>query len=341
MRIISVLLVSASLALALPVQAMDKGARPAATPTAQPAPPSSPETQLVTDLVQYGAAYQSVLSDASLYFSDFMDGAARNLNAKPIDKAKADAWIAQSRARLDVLKARRAALGPPSASLVTRLKAAGMASDVDSTRALGEQMGAAIDAVLDLCTKVLDLAPAVAQGDGAALTEMGKALQRGTRTALLTENAMMQGGLATLDRGHPQGAILRSILASNSALMALLDIGVKMQDDPKADLAPLIKQFQDSVAKARTEALTAGPLASRAIAQIKAEPGDEALKARVIAAMGTYAESGEVEVQIADILVALTQTDDAAKAASLNEELRSLVQRRLKLQGDRQAILAG
>lgn len=346
MRIFSTAAIAAVLLGAVsPALAASKGDRPAASPPpsiqAPAAPSSDPTTQLVSEMAQYSAAYQTVLGDASLFFSEFMDGAGRYLSADKPDKARIDSWIADMRGRLAALRARRAALGPPPASLVQRLKTSGTAEDLAALNDMGKQMGDAIDAVLDLCDQVLALAPDVAQGDPGAQLKLAKTLQRGARTALQSENAMMEGGLAQLDSGHPQGAILRSILASNRALIALLDLGVLLQDDPKADPTPLVKQLQESLVKARTEALSAGPLARRAIAQLKDTPADDALKARVLAAMDTYDASGRVEVQIVDILEALLQAEDPAKAQSLNDELQSLVQQRLKLQSDRQALLAG
>jgi hypothetical protein len=57
--------------------------------------------------------------------------------------------------------------------------------------------------------------------------------------------------------------------------------------------------------------------------------------------MGTYDESGRVEVQIVDAIEAMLTNEDPAKAQALGEELQTLVNRRLKLQTDRQAMLGG
>lgn len=338
MRILTFVALAAGLALATPALAREKGDRPAAPAVA---PSDSPEAKIIADVAAYTGVYQALLGDASQFFAVYMEGARRALDSKPADLGWLDGWMADMRGRLDALRARRAALAPPPAELLARMRATGFGEEADDLKKTPQTMGGAIDAVLDLCEQVMALVPDAARGDTTARGKLAKTMTRGARTALVSENAMMQSGLVRLEPGNPQGALIRSVTASNNALIGLMDLAALLDDNPEADPSKLAAQIVGDLDAARSEAQKIGPLAQRMAAQVKDLPGDEGLKARVIAALATFDESGQVEVQLVDTLKAMLSTTDPAKAQSLNQELQGLVQRRMQLQTARQAAMGG
>lgn len=339
MRIFGIIAVAAGLALATPALAREKGDKPAAAPAV--APSDAPEAKMIADVAAYTGGYQALLGDASDFFVLYMKGAHRALDGKPGDLAWLDGWMADMRGRLGVLRARRAALGPPPAELLARMRSMGFGEEASDLSNTPKTMGAAIDAVLDLCEQVMTLVPDAARGDQAARTRLTKAMTRGARTALVSENAMMQAGLVRLEPGNPQAALIRSVTASNNALIGLMDLAALLDENPKADPTQLATQIIGNLDTARSEAQKIGPLAQRMAVQLKSLPGDEGLKARVLAALATFDESGQVEVQLVDTLKAMLSTSDPAKAEALNQDLQGLVNRRLQLQTARQAAMGG
>jgi hypothetical protein len=163
------------------------------------------------------------------------------------------------------------------------------------------------------------------------------------------ENTLMQTSNAMIEPGSPQIDLQRSVIETNLAMIALVQVrkSVTLQDGQ--DLEPLIAEIRQH-AQAGASAAQQVPLdgaSTLAAARANAALAGTPLLARIEKATQTYAESSQVEQSVAEVALAVAEsfgkekTGGEAAAAAALARLPQLVQRRVELDQRRKQILAG
>ncbi|MDQ0465448.1 hypothetical protein QO010_003235 [Caulobacter ginsengisoli] len=329
-----------------PVLASEKGAPPAPPPVPVAGPPAAdPLSQAMVKLVAAASVYGDLVSEGDELLGLVVDGASRAIDTEnPPDRAWLTAWKAKVAAQSASLRAHRNALPPWPRDT---FKAFGSDPRVrrmtEGMEQLPQTAAQSADGVLELADTIVPLVEAAIGGDDDSRIRLAGELLRGTIVALKAENVMLDITINTGVAEHPQTILSRTIRASNEALILLLEYTHDELNGEEVDPDALMAAVRAKLDLCRAEARKMGPTARLMSLRMQSEPLPEVLRARIVAALATYDDSGRVELQIADVLekgIEALARDPDGESNILDEELGPLVDRRTALQAQRTAQFA-
>ena len=322
---------------------------------AAPASSSAAEAEfnvLLGKLADYSGSHQAALSAAAdligltLTGIEKAEALATDRAGRAEVNAEMDAWEAQMRANIDALNAAKAALPPFPTQTFERLalQAPSYRGKAGAYARVKVEALKAIDASIDFAQRSMGPARRAAGGDAEAMMEVAVELISGMKLILLSENAMLEVSIAAGQPEHPQTALAKSILASNSAAALILDYQVAIVLGEAGDPKVVGAAIRAKAAEARAAARQAIPLADamgRAMRQSGA-PSD--IASRMLKILDSYTASSDVEVKIADALDAVAvmiedQEQDSEKLDRALAPVEALTTRRLEIQAQRISLL--
>jgi hypothetical protein len=184
---------------------------------------------------------------------------------------------------------------------------------------------AGVDAVSMVFEEVAKHARSAASGDPDALAKLAAARLDGRRASLELENTQFVRGLDQIDTDHPNAWLVRSMMATNSALIEYLALmssdSVAKSMDPKVSAARMIK-FAD---EARSAARSVPSSADQQLDILRSEAATRGvtLGPRAEAYLAQMKDSVEVEIRIADHIE--TSADLVAEGGASSDRLQGLL----------------
>ena len=302
------------------------------------------ETRLVAELAQASGPYAALIqqAEALTQFDLVSVRKAEELLSNGTDADQVKSWIAdwrtQADAKLQELQAHLAAAPPIPPAVLSEFAHLSPAS-ARQARDIAEMPAAASKIVADSAklTDAIedDLATAVAH-DPASVQRLVVSTLDGMRGELDGEDAYMKLSMSTSGERHPQYALSQSIVASNEASLDLLAAMESTLKGEAVDAKALAAGVRTHCTAARTDAQRVAPLAAAMRGQLAVlGRGAPEVQARWYKAWDSYADSGQVEVSIADqcdkIADQLDQGVSAAKAAASADQLKPLADKRVAL----------
>lgn len=332
---------AAGLAFAAPALA-EKGA-PAPPVVVAPAPPQNDTSRDMGRIAEASKVYKDLVLESEALMELVLDGVGRAIDT---DNPPSQAWLADWKAKVktsaDLVRAHRDALPPfPSEVLKPFESDPQMQRMKEALTRLPESARASADTMLDLARDLTPLVEAAAGGDELAQLKLIRESSRGYSAALKAENVMLDLAIGSTFPSHPQASLSRSMKASNEAMILLFDYLQVLADGGDADPEAMVRAVRAKLDESRAEARKIGPQARFLVQRLGAEP-DTPFKTRIIAAFATYDGSGQVELQIADVLekgIAALVASPEADNNVLQDDLAPLVERRMALQDQRVAAL--
>jgi hypothetical protein len=270
-----------------------------------------------------------------------MAHAAMELAEREPNRAEVDRWYADTvapieRRRADILRRTRA-LGPMPRDVLA------MVSDrypqaFEPFRALPERTNVMSKSCSDFILEMTGLARQAARGNAKALDTLPKRLMRGTVVLIELENADLRIAMGVMSEQEPEYFFSQSVLASNAAMVVLLNGILDLVADRDVDLKVISVRV---AAQAKVADVAARRLrASNAIAAAGAAElaGSTPLERASLELVGLYAEAANVEddmVRQLDRIAALLADEDLEGVFDSMEDFEKIADRRQALQQQR------
>lgn len=145
------------------------------------------------------------------------------------------------------------------------------------------------------------------------------------------------------DFDHPEAALARSIAASSDAMIVLLGYVENVAFGEPPDDAFYARRLAERAAQAHDAAMLIGQLARVQMQWAQSIPDDDA-RARRLAALATFEESGQVEIELANVLATAARRlgardPDLAREGFGLANAESLTSRRISLLNRRRNAL--
>ena len=202
---------------------------------------------------------------------------------------------------------------------------------------------------IQLGQELISLAERTASGDADAAAQLSGLRFEVVIVSLRGENTLMQTSNAMMGPGSPQSDLQNSIIETNLAMIALMQVRKSQALKDGQDLAPLIADMRRH-ALAGSAAAQQAPLDAKS--NLTAARNDVGavgapLLDKLAKSADTYAESAQIEQSIAAAMVTVADSLEKAKGGDENAvntalgQIAPLVQRRVELDQRRKQIFAG
>jgi hypothetical protein len=338
-----------------PAAAQPKPADQSSARTADTAAAVTAGQSWLEQVAAFTASYSAVLLREEQALGTINAGAGQALEFYNHNQIKPGAAWALSWARarrLDLAGVQAANDGLPKYPPPLPVEIAALASLQRMDRGLREVVTEQAElgkGAVELGQELTSLAEKTASGDAAAAAELTGRRFDVVVINLRGENALMQTSNAMIEAGSPQIDLQRSIIETNLAMIAMMQVRKSLALQEGRDLQPLIAEMRQH-AQAAASAAQQVPLdaeSTLAAAQANSALAGTPLLARIEKATQTYAESSQVEQSVAEVALAVAdsfgkeKTGGEAAAAAALARLPQLVQRRVELDQRRKQILAG
>lgn len=290
--------------------------------------------------------YQEMVIEAQEIVLDVVDhvNVAFEMSAETVTTAEAntwsEAWAVPARARLAALKARLASAPRVSETEARRI----MGPKGAKLARLFAEQPQTVTRIIEVAEKAMEQAvefgPLAATGDEDAVETLLVGNMNVSILVMDMENEGLKLAIASMSDGHPQRSLTQSALALNNGAMELLMVVVREMEGDPADQVGADKRMRAFIDEATVAARRVPREAKARVAAMQAEAPDisESFFNRVRKAFDTYAQSAEVELEIARLMTkaadALAADDEDATFAAL-DAADPLYDKRIALQTER------
>lgn len=269
-------------------------------------------------LVQRGFSASAELGTADTLLANAMDGYG------PLDTAleNAEAAVTQAEQAARALDARADAIEYPE------FEQDHFVDVVDSARDVVDQTATVLTTDIDVLRQRIALAR-TGSAEPALVLALDAAWARNAGRQIVTENIMLEVAIASMQSDHPQHGLSRAYLASNNAVLPIVEMlnlpGGPLADDARAGAAALNRYADEMDAALADSRRALGRWRLRAL-----------LDANFRRLVPLYDTSLETEAAISEILRALSDLmSEAAQGVfdpepftALDARLQALIQRR-------------